>query len=90
MAGFGPRGLLVVLYTVSGLFAAGAILLHFTHTFVLEAAVFVGTGLLVAVILTKLGYILSLWNSASILWLRRRIRWLDESPASIAGQQDHD
>jgi hypothetical protein len=33
---------------------------------------------MVAAILTKLGYVLSLWNSASILWLRRRLNWVEE------------
>lgn len=83
VAGFGPRGLLLVVYTVSALFAAGAILLHYVHVFALELAVLGGTLLLIGVILTKLGYVLSLWNSASVVWLRRRLRWVDE-PSSVA------
>ena len=90
LAGFGPRGLLMVVYTVSALFAAGAILLHYVHFFALEAAVLGGTLLLVAVILTKLGYALSLWNSASMIWLRRRLRPADESTVTALERQDQD
>lgn len=90
LAGFGPRGLLMVVYTVSALFAAGAILLHYVHFFALEAAVLGGTLLLVAVILTKLGYALSLWNSASMIWLRRRLRPADESTITALERQDQD
>ena len=89
-AGFGQRGLLAVLYTVSALFAGGAILLHFVDVIALEVAVLLGTILLIAVILTRLGYILSLWNSASIIWLRRRLRWYDEEHARIAKQHEPD
>jgi UDP-GlcNAc:undecaprenyl-phosphate GlcNAc-1-phosphate transferase len=81
-AGFGPRGRLLVIYAVSALFAAGAILLHYVHVFPLEVAVAAGTFLLIAFILTKLGYVLTLWNSASLVWLRRRLRWVDEPATS--------
>lgn len=89
-AGFGPRGLLAVLYTISALLAGGAILLHYVHVFALEALVLIGILLLVAAILTRLGYIFSLWNSASLLWLRRRLGGADESPPSVLerGEQD--
>jgi len=80
-SGFGPRGLLMVIYTVSALFAGAAMLLHYVHVFALEGAVLLGTLLLIAAILARLGYVLSLWNSASIVWLRRRLRWL-ETPAA--------
>jgi UDP-GlcNAc:undecaprenyl-phosphate GlcNAc-1-phosphate transferase len=91
VAGFGPRGLVIVIYAVSALFAAGAIVLHFVHVFVLEVAVFGGTMLLVMVLLTRLGYVLTLWNSASVVWLRRRLRWVEEPAASAAadsGERD--
>ena len=86
-AGFGPRGLLVVIYTVSALFAGAAMLLHYVHVFALEAAVLAGTVIVIGVILTKLGYVLSLWNSASILWLRRRLR-LTMPPALDSPERD--
>jgi UDP-GlcNAc:undecaprenyl-phosphate GlcNAc-1-phosphate transferase len=82
MAGFGPRGLVLVIYAVAALFAAGAIVLHYVHVFGLEMAVFVGTIVLVVTLLTKLGYVLTLWNSASIVWLRRRLRWVEEPTES--------
>ena len=90
IAGFGPRGLLVVLYTVSVLFAGGAILLHYVHVFALEMVVLLSMLLLVAGILTRLGYILSLWNSTSMLWLRRRLGRLGESPAGVFEPPDQD
>jgi UDP-GlcNAc:undecaprenyl-phosphate GlcNAc-1-phosphate transferase len=89
-AGFGPRGLLVVIYAVSAFFAGGAILLHYVHIFAFEMAVVGGTAIVVAVTLTKLGYVLSLWNSESVVWLRRRLRWADESPVGALGPQDQD
>jgi UDP-GlcNAc:undecaprenyl-phosphate GlcNAc-1-phosphate transferase len=90
VAGFGARGLLVVLLGVSALFSGGAILLHYVHVFVLEVAVLLGTVLVVAVILTRLGYLLSFWNSASIVWLRRRLRWADEASSSAFERSDRD
>jgi UDP-GlcNAc:undecaprenyl-phosphate GlcNAc-1-phosphate transferase len=87
VTGFGPRGLLVVVYGVSVLFAAGAITLHFVHIFALEVAVLLGTLLLVVAVLTKLGYALSFWNSASVIWLRRRLRW-SEAPAGERVDRD--
>ena len=90
VAGFGARGLLAVVYTISALFAGGAILLHQVHVFGFEMAVLVGTLIIVTLVLTKLGYVLSLWNSASMVWLRRRLRWLEQSPASTLEQPDQD
>ncbi len=89
-AGFGPRGLLLVIYAMAVLFSGGAILLHYVHFFPLEMAVLVGTVMLVAVVLTKLGYVLSLWNSASVQWVRRRLRWADESPAGALESREQD
>ncbi len=90
LAGFGPRGLLAVVYSVAVLFAGGAIMLHFVHVVLLELAVVIGTAVLVGVILTRLGYVLSLWNSASIVWLRARLRWMDEPSASALEPSDQD
>jgi UDP-GlcNAc:undecaprenyl-phosphate GlcNAc-1-phosphate transferase len=88
--GFGPRGLLAVIYAVSAFFAGGAILLHYVHVFALEMAVVAGTAIVVAATLTKLGYVLSLWNSESIIWLRRRLRWVEESPSGALEGRDQD
>lgn len=90
VAGFGPRGLLMVIYVVSGLFSGGAILLHYVHVFALEMAVLAGTVLVVAVILTRLGYLLSLWNSASVVWVRRRLRWPTEAPVAVLERPEQD
>ncbi len=78
-SGFGPRGLLLVIYGISSLFAAGAILLHYVHVFPLEVAVAGSMILMIVFILTRLGYVLMLWDSASFVWLRRRLRWVDDS-----------
>ena len=88
--GFGPRGLLLVVYGISVLFSGGAILLHYIHLFPLEMAVLVGTVVLVATVLTKLGYVLSLWNSASLQWVRHRLHWVDESAAIAIEQGEQD
>jgi UDP-GlcNAc:undecaprenyl-phosphate GlcNAc-1-phosphate transferase len=81
--GFGPRGLLLVLYLVAGMFALGALLLHHVHFFGLELAVLIGTVLMVTALLTKLGYLLSLWNSSSLVWVRERLRRFSEVPISV-------
>ncbi len=88
--GFGPRGLVVVIYAVSAFFAGGAILLHYVHVFAFEMAVLGGTLIVVAATLTKLGYVLSLWNSESVVWVRRRLRWVDDSPAGALEAHDRD
>ena len=85
-AGFGPRGLLLVIYGLSALFAGGALLLHYVHIFPLEVAVLVGLAAIVSTLLMRLGYVLLLWNSASVVWIRQRVRGLEESPAH--GEQD--
>jgi len=91
VAGFGPWGLLLILYVVSALFAGGAILLHHVHVFPMEVGVLLGTLALVAGLLTRLGYVLSLWNSASVVWLRRHLR-LAVSPVALdpADGGEHD
>jgi UDP-GlcNAc:undecaprenyl-phosphate GlcNAc-1-phosphate transferase len=72
-SGFGPWGLLVVLYTVTVLFSGAAILLHYVEYFAVEMVVFVALAALVGLILTRLGYLLSMWNSHLVVWLRRRV-----------------
>lgn len=79
----GPRGILVVLYGISILFSGAAITLHYAQHFAVEVAVFVALVALVGVILARLGYLVSLWNSYSLLWLRRRLA-PSASPASVA------
>jgi UDP-GlcNAc:undecaprenyl-phosphate GlcNAc-1-phosphate transferase len=90
VTGFGPRGLLIVIYAISALFAGGAILIHQVHLFGIEMAVFLGMLVVIGLLLTRLGYVLSLWNSASIVWLRRRFRMLEEMPAAVLEGHDQD
>jgi UDP-GlcNAc:undecaprenyl-phosphate GlcNAc-1-phosphate transferase len=72
-AGAGPRGLLVVMYGLAAIFSGGAILLHYIDSLAVEGAVFVTLVVTVATTLLRLGYIVTIWNSASIVWLRQRI-----------------
>jgi UDP-GlcNAc:undecaprenyl-phosphate GlcNAc-1-phosphate transferase len=72
-AGAGPRGLLVIIYGFAAIFSGGAILLHYIDSVYVEGAVFVALVATVATILFKLGYVVTLWNSQSVVWLRQRI-----------------
>ncbi|MEX2158396.1 MAG: MraY family glycosyltransferase [Dehalococcoidia bacterium] len=90
LAGFGPRGLLVVVYGISAMFAAGALLLHSVHFFGLELIVLLSTLLLIAVILSRLGYMLMLWNSSGTIWLRRRLRGVRPEEAEAGRLVDQD
>lgn len=71
-AGAGPRGLLVVIYSLAALFSLGAILLHYVDSVWVEGAVFISLLAAVATMLLRLGYVVTIWNSASIVWLRQR------------------
>lgn len=72
--GFGPRGILVVIYSISALFAAGAVTLHYVDNVWGELLVTVFVLSIVAVMLARLRYLGSLWNSRRIVSLRRRLR----------------
>lgn len=72
LAGAGPRGLLVVIYALSAMFAFGAIMLHYVTSTYVEALVLVGLFATVGGTLLKLGYVVTIWNSHSIVWLRQR------------------
>ncbi len=73
-AGLGPRGVLVVVYAISAALATGAIVIHYVDQVALEGAVLLGVLLLVAALLFRLGYVVTMWNSESVVWLRRRLR----------------
>ncbi|MGD0765403.1 MAG: hypothetical protein ABR978_03785, partial [Dehalococcoidia bacterium] len=75
-AGFGPRGLLMVVYGVSLLLSGAAILLHGVDVLWVHVAVLVGFAVVVVILLTKLGYVVTLWNSQGIVWLRRRLMFV--------------
>jgi UDP-GlcNAc:undecaprenyl-phosphate GlcNAc-1-phosphate transferase len=83
--GFGPRGLLVVLYAITVLFSGAAILLHYVRHLAVEAVVFAALAALVGLILTRLGYLLSLWNSQLVMWLRRKALPFEPSPSWTPG-----
>jgi UDP-GlcNAc:undecaprenyl-phosphate GlcNAc-1-phosphate transferase len=72
-AGAGPRGLLVIVYTIAAIFSLGAILLHYVDALWMEGAVFIALLATVAVTLFRLGYVVTMWNSQSIVWLRQRV-----------------
>jgi UDP-GlcNAc:undecaprenyl-phosphate GlcNAc-1-phosphate transferase len=73
LAGAGPRGLLVVIYALSAMCALGAIILHYVDSTYVEAATLLGLIALVGVTLAKLGYVVTIWNSHSIVWIRQRL-----------------
>lgn len=86
--GLGPRAILAVLYGLTVLFSAGAILLHYVDHFLMELAVFGALIFLVGGIMTRLGYAVSLWNSDRLLWLRRRLVAVEEQArVEPAGEQ---
>lgn len=71
--GAGPRGMLVVIYGLAALFSLGAIVLHWVNEAWVEATVLVALLAMVAITTARLGYILTMWNSRSIVWLRQRV-----------------
>lgn len=73
LAGAGPRGLLVVIYALAVLFSTGAILLHYVNSTWMELGVFAAMLAAVTTTLARLGYIVTIWNSHGIVWLRQRI-----------------
>jgi UDP-GlcNAc:undecaprenyl-phosphate GlcNAc-1-phosphate transferase len=73
LAGAGPRGLLVIIYALAAVCSLGAITLHYVSSTLVEAAVLVALVTVVGGTLLKLGYIVTIWNSHSIVWLRQRV-----------------
>jgi UDP-GlcNAc:undecaprenyl-phosphate GlcNAc-1-phosphate transferase len=71
-AGAGPRGLLAITWSFAALFAIGAILLHYVDSTYVEGGVLIGLVVVVSTILLRLGYVVTLWNSHSVVWLRPR------------------
>jgi UDP-GlcNAc:undecaprenyl-phosphate GlcNAc-1-phosphate transferase len=92
LLGLGPRGILAVLYGLSVLFSGAAILLHYVDYFPMELATLGALLALVAAILTKLGYAVSLWNSHGVVWLRSKTPFLEtarvEAKASVPPDGD--
>lgn len=73
LLGAGPRGMLVIIYGLAVLFSTGAILLHYISNTLIEIAVFSALVGMLTIVLLKLGYVVTLWNSHSIVWLRQRV-----------------
>jgi UDP-GlcNAc:undecaprenyl-phosphate GlcNAc-1-phosphate transferase len=73
LAGAGPRGLLVIIYGFAAVLSLGAITLHYVSSTLVEAAVLVGLVVAIGGTLLKLGYIVTIWNSHSVVWLRQRL-----------------
>ena len=80
--GAGPRGTLVVIYGLAAIFSVGAILLHYFQQAWLEFAVLTAMAAIVIGTLLRLGYILTMWNSRSIVWLRQRVFAPEDSVTS--------
>ncbi len=72
-AGAGPRGIVAIAYTLAAIFSAGAIVIHYAGNTWAEAVVFGAVLATVAMTLLRLGYIVTLWNSHGIVWLRQRV-----------------
>lgn len=72
--GFGPRGILVVVYSISALFAVAAVTLHYVDNVWGELLVSLFVLVIIAVILARLRYLGSLWNSRRVIAWRRRLR----------------
>lgn len=71
--GAGPRGTIVVIYGIAALFSVGAILIHWVDQTWMEATVLVAVLTIVGAVMLRLGYVLTLWNSEGIVWLRQRV-----------------
>jgi UDP-GlcNAc:undecaprenyl-phosphate GlcNAc-1-phosphate transferase len=69
-----PRVSLAILYLLSAAFAAAALLTHYVDALEVELAVLFGLVALIAFVLGRLGYLLTLWNSERVLSLRGRSR----------------
>jgi len=72
-AGAGPRGIIAIAYSLAVIFSAGAIIIHYIDNTYVEAAVFAAVLSTVAVTLLRLGYIVTIWNSHGIVWLRQHV-----------------
>lgn len=71
--GAGPRGMLAIIYGIALIFSSGAILIHYIANTAVQASVFVAIVVTVAGVLLRLGYVVTLWNSRSIVWLRQHL-----------------
>ncbi len=68
--GLGPRASLALLYALSACFAAAALITHYVDSLAIEAAVFFGVLALILIVLGRLGYLVTMWNSERLRALR--------------------
>jgi UDP-GlcNAc:undecaprenyl-phosphate/decaprenyl-phosphate GlcNAc-1-phosphate transferase len=71
--GAGPRGLLVIIFGFAAMFSTAALLLHYIDTVWMELLVLATLVTSITAMLLRLGYIVTIWNSHSVVWLRQRI-----------------
>ncbi len=62
-------------YSISAALGVAAIIIHYIDQTVVEGLVLLAAVALIAGILLRLGYVVSMWNSHSVVWLRRRLRF---------------
>jgi UDP-GlcNAc:undecaprenyl-phosphate GlcNAc-1-phosphate transferase len=67
------RAILLALYALSALFTAAALGTHYADSIEAEIAIFAGLALVITLVLFRLGYLVSMWNSTSLVAVRRRI-----------------
>jgi UDP-GlcNAc:undecaprenyl-phosphate GlcNAc-1-phosphate transferase len=68
----GPRGSLALLYLLSAALATAALGAHYVDSLAAELAIVLGVLILVALVVARLGYVATLWDSERIVSLRRR------------------
>ncbi len=69
----GPRGSLALLYVLSAAFGVAALGAHYIDSLAAEVAIVIGVFALVGLVLGKLGYLMTMWNSERVTSLRRRL-----------------
>jgi UDP-GlcNAc:undecaprenyl-phosphate GlcNAc-1-phosphate transferase len=69
----GPRASLALLYALAASFAAAALATHYVHALLLEISIFAAVIGVVALVLAKLGYVMTMWNSQRVASLRRKM-----------------
>jgi UDP-GlcNAc:undecaprenyl-phosphate GlcNAc-1-phosphate transferase len=82
-AGFGPRGLLLVIYGMSLLFSGAAIALHGLNIVGVELGILFGFAVVLTLLLARLGYLVTLWDSHSIVWVRKRLTFQSDEEGEL-------
>jgi UDP-GlcNAc:undecaprenyl-phosphate GlcNAc-1-phosphate transferase len=83
--GLGPRGILMLLYALAALFSGGALLIRFVEGPMTQGLVFGAFVLVIGVVLARLGYFGSMWDSHHTVRLRRAITGREVLPAGGNG-----